>query len=134
MSDTAFATRFLAQHPHGYSTVVEAQGGRLVFITGQMALDEQGLLVGAGDFRIQTEQVFTNLKAALAVVGATFDHVVKITVLAETDFISHALTFAEIRDRHVNTENPPASAIILTPKLVAEGAMIDIAVIAHLPE
>ena len=126
--------RFLNQSPHGFSNVVVVPGGRLVFITGQMALDGDGKLVGPGDLPAQIEQAFKNIATALEAVGADFSHVVKLTVLSVEDFTSHMYAYGEIRDRFVTTENPPASAVILAPKLVFEGALVDIAAIAHLPE
>ena len=100
-------TRFLAKAPHGFSNVVEVTGGSLVFITGQMALDDTGTLVGPGDYNAQLVQVFENLKTQLALVGADFTQVVKITVLAADSFYDHAQEFGEVRDRYVNLENPP---------------------------
>jgi enamine deaminase RidA (YjgF/YER057c/UK114 family) len=63
-----------------------ARGQRLVYISGQVPLDKDGQLVGAGDFGRQAEQVFNNLALALAAAGATFAEVVKKSrhVLAET--------------------------------------------------
>jgi enamine deaminase RidA (YjgF/YER057c/UK114 family) len=133
MTTQPASTRFLQQSPFGFSNVVEVTGGRLVFITGQMALDAAGALVGPGDFKAQIEQVFENLKTQLAAVGADFSHVVKLTVLAEEDFSSHAYEYGEVRDRYIDSANPPASAVFLAPKLIHEGALVDIAAIAHLP-
>ncbi|MFD7608110.1 RidA family protein [Streptomyces mirabilis] len=134
MTTRSQSTRFLNQSPFGWSDVVEVTGGRLVFITGQMALDAKGELVGSGDLPAQMEQVFKNIETALEAVGADFSHVVKLTVLSVEDFTSHMYAYGEIRDRFVNKENPPASAVILAPKLVREGALVDIAAIAHRPE
>ena len=127
-------TKFLEQTPHGFSNVVEVSGGRLVFVTGQMAVDATGTLVGPGDYRAQLEKAFSNVKAQLAVVGATFEHVVKLTLLADQGITDHLYDFAAVRDSYVNTAAPPASAIFLAPKLVHPGALVDVAVIAHLPE
>ncbi|GAA0964623.1 RidA family protein [Frigoribacterium faeni] len=133
MSTDSAQTRFLQHTPHGFSNVVEVTGGRLVFITGQMALDATGTLVGEGDYKAQLEQVFENIKTQLDVVGADFSQVIKITTLAEVGFAEHALEFGEVRDRYINLENPPASAIFLAPKLIHPGALVDISAIAHLP-
>lgn len=133
MTITSASTRFLSQTPHGFSNVVEVTGGRLVFITGQMALDSEGALVGPGDLKAQLVQVFENLKSQLALVGAEFRHVVKIDTLADQSFVEHAYDFGEVRDRYVNTENPPASSITLAPQLIHPGALVDIALIVHLP-
>ena len=126
--------RFLHRHPHGFSNVVEITGGRLIFITGQMSVDADNQLIGANDFAVQVERVFERLVAELAAVGATFEHVIKLETLAVADeFSEHMYTFGEIRNRYINVDNPPASAITLAPKLVHPGALIDIGVIAHLP-
>ena len=128
-------TRFIHPSPFGYSNVVEVTGGRLVFITGQVARDSSGNLVGPNDFRAQVQQVFENLKTELAAVGADFSHVVKLTVLAAVDtFPAHMHIYGEVRDCYVNRDNPPASGVILAPKLIPEGAFIDITAIAHVPE
>ena len=57
--------------PGAYTHVVEATGSRLVFIAGQVALDKDGNVVGAGDLGAQAEQVFKNLQACLSSVGAS---------------------------------------------------------------
>ncbi|MBV9430959.1 MAG: RidA family protein, partial [Hyphomicrobiales bacterium] len=44
--------------PTGYSHVAEVGGGRLIYISGQIALDSQGKLVGKGDLEAQADQVF----------------------------------------------------------------------------
>src|SRR5919106_2988950 len=59
--------------PNGYTHVVVAPDGRTVFIAGQVAFDSTGKLIGDGDFRAQSEQVFQNLRRALASVGGSLD-------------------------------------------------------------
>jgi enamine deaminase RidA (YjgF/YER057c/UK114 family) len=60
-----------------YSHVVVAEGRRTIFVSGQLARDRAGAVVGAGDMRAQIRQTCENLKAALAAAGATLDDVVK---------------------------------------------------------
>ena len=68
-----------------YSQGVKVKGGTLVVISGQVAWDVQGNLVGKGDIRAQTRQVFENLKNMLASAGATFHDVVKLGVTQRPD-------------------------------------------------
>src|SRR5689334_8310167 len=82
--------------PPGYTQVVAATGGRTIYIAGQVALDQHGNLVGAADLRAQTQQVFANLQAALAAAGATFAHVVKVTIFVLDS--SQIATVREVRD------------------------------------
>ena len=117
--------------PPGYSHVVEINSGRTIYISGQVALDSSGNVVGKGDFAAQTNQVFENLKLALAGVGATFDNVVKINTYV-TD-MSQVQTLREIRNKYYG-KNAPASTLVQVGKLAREELMIEIEAIAVVPE
>jgi enamine deaminase RidA (YjgF/YER057c/UK114 family) len=65
--------------PVGYTHVVVATGGALVFIAGQEPEDARGALVGPGDLAAQARQVFANLGRALAA-DARLGQVAKITI------------------------------------------------------
>jgi enamine deaminase RidA (YjgF/YER057c/UK114 family) len=70
--------RFLNRAPAGYSQVVEVRGGHTLYISGQVALDSSGKVVGSDDFTAQVRQVFANLKSRLDEAGASFNDVVKL--------------------------------------------------------
>ena len=118
--------------PPGFTHVVEITQGRTVFIAGQVALDQSGKIVGQHDFRAQTQQVFENLKAALAAVGTDFTRVVKLNMYVVD--ISLLQTLREVRDRYVNTHHPPASTLVEVRKLAREDFLIEVEAVAHLPE
>src|SRR5262249_58506508 len=64
--------------PTGYTHIVEVTGpAKTIYVSGQIAYDKDGNLVGAGDMKAQAEQVFKNLEAALTAAGAKFSDVVK---------------------------------------------------------
>ena len=109
--------------PTGYTHVVEVTAGRPVYIAGQVALDPTGALVGPGDIRAQARQVFDNLGAALQAVGAGFDQVVKLTyyLLDATQLP----VVREIRDRYVNTQQPPASTAVEVRRLARDDLLIE---------
>jgi reactive intermediate/imine deaminase len=113
--------------PTGYSHVVEVRGGRTLYISGQIAVDKEGSLVGAGDVKAQAEQVFENLKAALAAGGATFNNVVKLTYFV-TD-ASQVQVVRAVRDRYVGKE-PPASSFVQVARLVRPELLIEVEAIA----
>jgi enamine deaminase RidA (YjgF/YER057c/UK114 family) len=119
--------------PPGYTHVVEITGpGRMVYIAGQLGLEPSGKMAGgAGDFRAQAVQAFENVKAALAAVGGTFEHVVKINNYL-TD-MAHLPIFREVRDAYVNTQAPPASTLVAISKLAREGALFEVEAVAVLP-
>src|ERR1700754_912091 len=109
-------------NPPGYTHVIEVTGpGHTVYIAGQLGLDPTGKLAGdPGDFRAQATQAFENLKSALASVGGTFDHVVKLNNYL-TDITAHIPIYREVRDAYVNKANPPASTTVQVPKLARDG-------------
>jgi reactive intermediate/imine deaminase len=116
----------------GYTHVVEATNGRTVYISGQIALDRSGNLVGRGDFRAQTQQVFENIKAALEAAGATFKDVVKLNFYVVD--ITQLQVLRDVRDQFVNTEYPPASTLVEVRRLVRDELLIEIEATAVLPE
>lgn len=120
--------RFINRAPAGYSHLVEVRGGRTLYIAGQLALDKDGKLVGRGDFRAQVRQVFENLKARLEEGGATFKDVVKLNYYL-TD-VSDLQALRETRNSYVNTENPPASTLVVVKQLVREEYLIEVEAIA----
>lgn len=124
--------RFINRAPLGYSHIVEVRGGRTLYIAGQLALDQEGNLVGQGDFRAQVQQVFENLKARLAEVGATFTDVVKLNYYL-TD-ASDLLALRDVRNSFINTENPPASTLVVVKQLVREEYLIEVEAIAVVNE
>jgi enamine deaminase RidA (YjgF/YER057c/UK114 family) len=119
--------------PGGYTHVVEAVGpGRLIYIAGQLGLDRDNKLAGGpNDFRAQAEQTFTNLKNALAAVGAGFEHVVKLNNYLID--ISHLTIFREVRDRFIDTAAPPASTTVAIAALARPGALIEVEAVAVVP-
>jgi enamine deaminase RidA (YjgF/YER057c/UK114 family) len=74
--------------PTGYTHVVVAPDGRTVYVAGQVALDSAGQLVGSGDFRSQAEQVFGNLRRALASVGGVVSSLARPDLLIEIEAVA----------------------------------------------
>lgn len=112
----------------GYTHVVEVRKGRTLYLSGQVALNSQGEVVGHGDLAVQTKQIFENIKAGLEAAEASFDDVVKLTYFL-TD-ISQIQIVREIRDLYVNTTNPPASSAVEVRKLFRDELLIEIEAIA----
>ena len=118
--------------PPGYTHVVEVTGpGRTVYFAGQLGLDRSGKLVEGG-FREQTVQAFENLKAALASVGGGFEHVVKLNNYL-VDIKTNIPLLRDVRNRYINTSQPPASTTVGVPQLAREGALFEVEAVAILP-
>ena len=114
--------------PAGYTHVVEVTAGRPVYIAGQVALDPTGALVGPGDIRAQARQVFDNLQAALQAVGASFEQVVKLNYYLVD--ATQLPVVREVRDRYVNTQQPPASTAVEVRRLVRDDLLIEVEAVA----
>ena len=115
----------------GYTQVVEVTGSKMLYLSGQVAIDPVGQIVGVGDLYAQTQQVFENLKAGLAAAGATFEHVVKLQLFLLD--ITQIQIVRDVRDRYVNTQSPPASTAVEVRRLFRDELLIEIDAIAALP-
>ena len=117
--------------PKAFSHVVEVEGARLIFISGQVPVDEQRRLTSR-DLRLQIDKVFDNLEAALRSVGAGFENVLKTTNYL-TD-VSQAASFREAREaRFARLRNRPASTTIVVAGLVDPEYLLEIEVVAAVP-
>lgn len=117
----------------GWTHVVTTTGGKTVYISGQVSVNERGEVVGKGDLKAQTRQTFENIKKALVSVGATFKDVVK-TNLYVVGFKPEQIgVLREVRAEYVSKENPPASTLVGVSALVGPDWLIEIEAVAVIP-
>ena len=115
-----------------YTHVVSVSGGRAIYVSGQVALDKNGNLVGKGDMRAQAEQVFQNLKLALEAAGATFKDVVKMNYYVVD--MSQFQAVRDVRAKYLSADNPPASTAVGVTRLVSPDMLLEIEAIAIVPK
>jgi reactive intermediate/imine deaminase len=112
---------------YSHAVRVETTEATWIFVSGQIAHDADGTLVGPGDLPAQTEQVFENLARVLEANGASFSDVVKIQAYLTTlDGFDRS---REIRARYL-PEEPPASTAVRVAELVVPEAVIEVDVVA----
>lgn len=92
-----------------YSHVVVASSGRTVYISGQLARNEEGEIIGKGDMRAQLRQVLENLGHALEAAGATFADVVETTTY--TTDIDEYFRCVDVRHDYFKKDLPTSTAI-----------------------
>ena len=109
-----------------YTDAVRAEGP-LLFVSGVVPVDAEGRLVGSGDVVAQSRQVFANLGAVLAVGGASFADVVKVTVFL-TD-VGDRARINPVR-QEVFGEARPASTLVEISALAVPGAKIEVEAVA----
>jgi enamine deaminase RidA (YjgF/YER057c/UK114 family) len=97
--------------------------GRLVVVSGQVAQDAHGELVGPGDAEAQARQVFANMGRCLAEAGADFGDVVKLGFYVLDVGYLPALRAA--RDAVIDTTRPPASTAVQVAALFAPDYLIE---------
>jgi reactive intermediate/imine deaminase len=115
---------------YSHAVTVETEEAVWIYVSGQIAQDAQGNLVGGGDLPAQTEQVFRNLVRVLEANGASFDDVVKIqTFLTTMDGIQGS---RDVRARYLPDE-PPASTAVQVAALMVPEALIEVEVVAVVP-
>ena len=110
-----------------YSQAVKWNG--LLFISGQVALDKNGNLIGK-DIATQTDQVMKNLKATLETAGCTFDDVIKISIFLVN--LDDRPKFHEVRKKYF-TEGQPASTLLVVKSLANKDYLVEVEAVAELP-
>lgn len=120
--------------PKGYShaAVVDLGTCKMVIMSGQVAFDQQGNLIGKDDMEKQTEQVFKNIKAIVTESGGTMDDIVKLGYF--TTDVSKIGAVRTVRDKFINTKNPPASTLVQVSKLFRDDVLIEIEATAIIPK
>jgi enamine deaminase RidA (YjgF/YER057c/UK114 family) len=111
----------------GYTHVVTGSG-RLVAVSGQVALDESGEVVGAGDPAAQARQVFENLRRCLAAAGGTFADVIKLTYFL-TD-VAHLPAVRAARDEFIDPALLPASTAVQVAALFRPELLLEVEALA----
>ncbi len=127
-SRTEIRVAGLAEPISHYTDAVLAGG--LLFVSGVVAVDGEGRLVGGDDVVAQTRQVFENLGAILSAGGCSFADVVKVTVFL-TDVDERPLVNTVRREVFGGTR--PASTLVEVPRLAVPGARIEIECVAQVP-
>lgn len=115
----------------GYSHAVVAEGTQ-VHLTGQVAWDIEGRVVGVGDIDHQLEQTWSNLRALVEALGATMDDIVKLTTYAVRREDMPSIGAAK-RARFA-PERMPASTLVFVAGLADPELLVEIEAIVVLSE
>jgi len=110
-----------------YAMGVEVCGGRTLYIAGQIALDADGKLVGAGDFRAQARQVLSNVQAIIEEAGGSISDIVKMTTFL-TDMANYA-DFVAVRGEFLKPPYP-AATLVEVSSLVRPEWLLEVEAIA----
>jgi enamine deaminase RidA (YjgF/YER057c/UK114 family) len=118
------ARQAIEQHP-GMSQAVRK--GRHVLLSGQVALDESGNMVGEGDAAAQCEQIFRNIERLLSKAGASLDDVDQLTCnLTERD----AFPAYSALKRRIFPDSAPAGTSVIVAGLLDPRFLLEVEVVA----
>jgi len=106
-----------------YKMATRQEGGQLLYISGQVARDTEGNVVGKGDMRTQARQVFQNLRQVLQAAGGDFKDLMKITTYITN--IEDFPALAEVRSAVFQGELP-ASTLIVVKSLFNPDFLIEV--------
>ncbi len=113
-----------------YTHVVTAKPGTIIWISGQVSQNSKGEVVGKGDLKAQLNQVWENLKTALAAAGATFQDVVKINTYVVNYKPSMRDDVREARARFMGPGEAPAATLVGVQSLATQDWLVEIEVTA----
>ena len=106
------------------------QVGELLYISGQVAQDNGGNLVGPGDGEAQTRHIMSRIQTIAEAAGATMGDVVKITT-----FLTDVAIYPDFSRVRAETfpSSPPASSTVIVAGLVRPELLVEVEAIVHLP-
>lgn len=114
-----------------YSHAVSTSGtGKLVHVSGQVSWDADGKVVGAGDMRAQSEQVFKNVTDVLRAAGASWDDVIKMNGYMVGVTPENVAAYREVRMRFLKPARLPASTLVGVTALVQPELLLEVECIA----
>jgi len=111
-------------------TVSPAATSRMVYVSGQVAVDQDQVLIGGLDLAAQAMQAFQNLAAALAAGGATTADVVKINIYVKDYKPEHAALVSEALRRYFPQQQLPTSTWLGVQALAKEEFLIEVDAVA----
>ncbi len=113
-----------------YANCVKVAPGPLLFVSGQVPIDEQGNTVGGDDLAAQGRQVFANLRTILRANGADLSDVVKLTLFVTDMRAVHELTALR---SELWPSDGPASSLIEVSALANPKWLIEVEAVAVVP-
>lgn len=119
--------------PGGFSYGILTTGGRLLFLAGQTASDDEGQIVATGDIVGQYEKVLQNLRTVVEAAGGTMQDIVKMAIFVgdRDDYRAHLKPLGKVHRTYFG-DHYPATALFEISRFFQDGALIEIEGIAVL--
>jgi 2-iminobutanoate/2-iminopropanoate deaminase len=111
-----------------YSHACKIDGGKMLFVAGQVPVDISGNLVGQGDLRVQLKQVLENMKLVLEAGGATFGNIVQtMTFLRDSEDVVERFRAIrkELFPRYFPDSVYPPNTLLVVPSLYSKDVLVE---------
>jgi enamine deaminase RidA (YjgF/YER057c/UK114 family) len=115
----------------GISQAVVVEHGRPIYLSGHVPTREDGSIVDGG-LEPQLIRVFENLQTTLAAAGASFKHVVRLTLYVRDYGIEQLETIRRVRNRFIQIERPPTSTLLGVAALFHPDVLVEVEAVAVL--
>jgi enamine deaminase RidA (YjgF/YER057c/UK114 family) len=112
--------------PNGFSHVARSTGRTTLRVSGQVAYDPEGNIVGVGDLALQVEQVYRNIQVALAAHGAAMSDIVKTTLFVRDLSPEKAVIIRRVRAGFISADQPPASTMVGVQSLAKPELLLEV--------
>lgn len=117
--------------PRFFTHAVSVDGPlRLVYVSGQVSYDRDGIVIGKGDFRAQCEQVFKSLTHNLKAAGAGWGDVIKVNGYMVHLNPEDVSVYREVRFRYFDRDAMPASTLVGVNRLVHDDLLLEVELVA----
>lgn len=103
-------------------------GSTVAFLTGQVAWDEAGKVVGSGDIQLQLDQTWRNIRGVLSSMGLAMSDVIKLVTYTTDPRFKNEITAAKMVQ--FSDSPPPASTFLVVSGLADPELLVEIEVIA----
>lgn len=116
-----------------YSNATRVSAGDLYFIAGQLAVGDDGSVVGKGDFEAQFNRVFENMGTVLSGLGITFDEVAKFTTyfVHSQDIEKFMVLRQQLFPKIFKNGKFPPNTICVIDRLVKEDFLFEVEAVAR---
>ena len=116
-----------------YSNATRVAAGDLYFIAGQLAVGDDGSVVGKGDFEAQFNRVFENMGTVLSGLGITFDEVAKFTTyfVHSQDIEIFMVLRQQLFPKIFKNGKFPPNTICVIDRLVKEDFLFEVEAVAR---
>ncbi|MEW6262570.1 MAG: RidA family protein [Thermodesulfobacteriota bacterium] len=114
-----------------YTPAVVVGPGRTMYISGQVALDDKGKVIGVGDIEAQARICFNNIRALLRAAGGDFSNIIKTNY-----YVTDARQFPKVGAMRpeIFGDSYPASTMVEVSGLVHDDLLIEIEAVAYFPD